>query len=147
MIPAGTRLLFEVSGQAGTQIPFMSQTVESIDSQVTTSLAPFLRVYGVTVTDPGWHDAGIYTYFAKADIATRSAHATLDDVRSFVEHAFYEATGYWPSVTAPAEGEPHQTDTSQGPNWLTELAKGMQGTLAMVAIGAVAVLIIVNKTR
>jgi hypothetical protein len=84
-----------------------------------------------------------WRYSAVVTVTTKAAYAKIEDVDSIVAHAFYEAGGELPTVTArgyePAQGP----GATSGANW----AAWLTGGGLVLGLVAVAVLAVVVKSR
>jgi hypothetical protein len=106
-IAAGTPIQFSVSGAA--------DGFDDDDAQnaVRTELSKYFTVQRVYLDAPAL--GGIYSgwpFTADIVVQTKEAYGDVTGPASIVAHAVYEATGYMPSVSAPAFGGPSNSDPS-----------------------------------
>lgn len=118
MIPAGTRLTFNVSGSVHAWFTSSKEDVHDIASA---TMDPYVNVKAITVTPTSTVITGTldWTYSAVVVLDTISDHASVDDVASIVKHAFYIATDAVPVVAGPgdpAPGEKPKTPLLE-PSW------------------------------
>jgi len=92
MIPAGTRLAFEVRGTAGGWIP---TSVDALHSEIVQELSALpLSVESVTIAEGGEiYEVLEWPFTARIVVVTRNAHAKAEDVAAIVQHGVIEATG------------------------------------------------------
>lgn len=116
MVPHGSLIIFDVNGTTGGLAP-----VDDTDlrSRIIAGLAPYFTVMEVAITrgstlsniiDFQWFH---WNYSAVVTLRTRSDYADVEDVRSVLIHAFYDAGGAFPTVTIRTLGE------AQGPSVTT----------------------------
>lgn len=106
-IPAGTSIKFTVSGSAD------GFDDDDAQARVRSELSKYFGVQRVYLDAPAF--GGVYTawpFTAEVVVSTREAYGDVNGPASIVAHAVYEATGYMPSVSAPAFGGPEE------PSWL-----------------------------
>src|SRR5262245_15906409 len=130
MIPAGTRITFDVQGTTGS---YWVRTDEGVRADVITELMGFGTVEDVSIKRPGaledpwtWGTGLHWPYRATVRIVTKFAHNSIDDVNSIVRGAFWNSAGEPPTVTANGY-QPGQTDAmdpTTGPDPLDAL-KGL----------------------
>lgn len=143
MIPAGTTITFQVAGSTGIGLTGFGTSPDSVRNDVTAYLSGFFDVYSVTVNAESLLQSAIefswnWTYTATVTLGTREDYGSVDDIGSIVAHAFYQAGGALPTVSAPDYGEPTQGQlpVNQGPN-LGGFLQGLQGTTALLVVGLV----------
>lgn len=104
-IPAGESIRFTVTGAA--------DGFDDDDAQnaVRDELSKYFGVQRVYLDGQAFGYSG-WPFTAEVVIVTREAYGDVNGPASIVAHAVYEATGYMPSVSAPAFGGPSQDDPS-----------------------------------
>lgn len=151
MVPAGTTLEFLAVGVVSTWSPVESDA-SNVEAQVTNLLRPFMTVKLVEVTPTTWALGGLleYDYTAHIVIATKEAHASAEDLTGFIVDALYRATGKTARVTlasdpyAPAKPDPNAGDPFA---WLARLGEGVQSTVTITAIAAIAIAAVILYKR
>lgn len=137
MIASGKTITFSVNGQTG----FWPQSVASLRSGVIDELTPFFDVQDVSVKTRSFASDPVnyvteWPYEATVRAVTRSAYADIRDVDSIVAHAFYNAGGVLPTVTANGlelgQNDPDPTT-------------GISLTTALIAVAVVLALFVVVK--
>lgn len=137
MIANGQTLSFTVNGTTGQWLP---RTVAGVRQDAIDNLTPFFDVESVSVNSPTFasdpiHYIANWPFTAYVRATMRSDYGDVRDVDAIVAHAFYEATGEIPTVTADDE-EPDQAPPSETTGFsLTTLA-------VVLVIGLVALAVI-----
>lgn len=140
MVEGGRELTFDVQGTTGEYIP---RAVDSVRAIVIDNLTPFFDVADVAITtssvwsDPA-HALSNWPYRATVRATPRSDYGDIRDVDSIVVHAFAEATGNAPTVTATGH------ETAQGD---ASTEQGTSGTLLLIVLAIVAVAVIVFELK
>ena len=129
MIRSNTRIVFDVHGAVNGWVPFGAPAVEDVRSRAIAGLSPFFRVHSVSVTDNGLFDA---TYTARADLVVLGDYDSIDDVKSIVRSAFWEASGDVPTVSAPGYGDPGQP-SGGAQSWFKDLTS----TAKLIALAGI----------
>lgn len=137
MIRHGIERTFDVQGQAG---EFQPRTVAGVRSDVIDGLTPFFDVADVAIVTPSFLSDPTaffvdWRYAAVVRATPRADYGDVRDVDSIVAHAFYDAAGELPTVTARGleAGQGKAQDTS---------GLSLTTALVLVAIGLVAVAVI-----
>lgn len=104
MIRNGQTLTFTVNGTTGQWLP---RTVAGVRQDAIDALTPFFDVESVSVNSPSFasdpiHYIANWPYTAYVRATVQADYGDVRDVDSIVAHAFYEATGEIPTVTADA---------------------------------------------
>lgn len=136
MIRRGTEITFTVNGQAG-QWP---RSVADVRSAVIDGLTPFFDVADVTIPTPSFLSDPLdyfinWPYTATVRVTVKADYAEPRDVDSIIAHAFYEAAGELPTVTANGleQGQGNPTPT-KGLSLTTALALVAAGLIALAVI-------------
>lgn len=137
MIAHGTAITFTVNGQAG----FWPESVASVRAQAIDGLTPFFDVADVSLQTRGFIEDPVnyvteWPYTATVRATVRSDYGTIRDIDSIVAHAFYNATGNLPTVTA-AGYEAAQADPSS--------TTGISLTTALILVAVVLALVVAVK--
>lgn len=147
MVRAGETITFQVVGTTAGIIP-----VDATDlrTQVVDRLGLYFLVTNAAITrgsllsnilDFQWLH---WDYRATVTIKTRLGYGDLDDVRSVIANAFYQAGGALPTVTAPGYGEtqgPADTQTASGT--LGSIGGFLTQTEYLLVGGAVAIVALI----
>lgn len=135
MIDAGRAITFDVQGTTGEYIP---RSVSSVRAIVIDQLAPYFDVEDVAfqtssvLSDP-FHSLSNWPYRATVRALPLADYGDVRDVDSIVAHAFYEAAGNLPTVTASGY------ETPQGPSdQRAGLSFGLGALLLVVGLVALA---------
>lgn len=110
MYRAGTELTIVAAGSAEsfwTSLDFWNG-VSSPELQSAVDLRLIGRgidVYAIDIADRGMKDTATWQYRATVKCASRSDHARAEDVAAVVANAFYEETGYMPTVSITSLGQ------------------------------------------
>jgi hypothetical protein len=137
MIANGQRIVFDVQGTTGNILP---RSVASVRQAAIDALTPFFIVEDVSIdsqsalSDP-LHSLSLWPYSATVRAVMQSDYADVRDIDSIVAHAFYQAAGEVPTVTA--EG----LEAAQGPANNSH-GLGLTGALTLVAVGLIALAVI-----
>lgn len=130
MIAANQSIKFSVSGSADGWDDDDAQTA------IRTELSKYFGVQRVYIDAPAL--GGVYygwPWSGEVVVTTREAHAEIGDVSSIVAHAIYEATGYMPSVSAPAFGGPSNEDGWVDGGGIGDLLKGAGNSVSDAVAG------------
>lgn len=137
MIPANTPITFTVVGDTAGLIP---TSVDGVRGVVLDMLAPNFTVQNVLVTNLRTMMGGggslywNWSYKATVRLTTRVEYRDIQDIDSIVAHAFYEAGGSLPTVTA--------NGFEQGQDPPTETSIGLYVLLGVVGLVATAVILV-----
>lgn len=138
MVNAGTSITFTVKGITGN---FLPRTVAQVKANAIDDLTPYFDVTDVTldtssiVSDP-LHAISEWPYTAHVRLTTRVAYGDVRDVDAIVAHAFYDATGEMPIVTADGFEAGQGSDASSGLSLTTAL---IVVAVALVALAVIKV--------
>ena len=141
MIRNGTEIVFTVNGQTGQWIP---RTSGDVRTTAINELTPYFDVADVQVKSKGFledpvHYIANWPYTATVRATVKADYADVRDVDSIVAHAFYNAAGELPTVTAAGQ------EAGQGdPNQTTGFSITTLVLLIALALGAVAVIKVVD---
>lgn len=137
MVTAGSVITFAVNGTTGEYLP---RSVGSVRALVIDGLTPYFDVEDVAfqtaslASDP-FHALSNWPYTATVRAVVRADYGDIRDVDSIIVHAFYDATGNEPTVTAD------DYEAGQGaPDRRTGFSLTTVLTLAVIAIVALAVI-------
>ena len=134
MYRAGTQETFVIVGSAEsvwTSLDFWNGVSSPrLASAVDALLIGRIDIYSNTISDRGMSDLGTWQYRAVMNAASRSDHASVNDIAAIIKNAFYESTGYLPtvSVTSAGQSEPAQLAPGMLPNLgagITDAAKSI----------------------
>lgn len=141
MVTAGETITFDVQGTTGQWVP---RTVAGVRQDAINALSPFFDVESVSVDSPSFlsdpiHYVTNWPYRATVRATMRSDYGDVRDVDSIVAHAFYEAAGDLPTVTADHyEQGQGAASTTSGTSVLGVL--GITGALIVVALVAIIII-------
>lgn len=131
MIPGGTSLSYQITGQASVFSTFFNDAA-GVRSDVISALSAYFNVQNVTVDAESALEQyenlelTAWQYSATVTLVTRSDYGSVDDIGSVVAHAFFDATGYLPTVTNPDYGEPaQQAPTTGGGTGISDAATSL----------------------
>jgi len=151
MVARGTRIIADVSGSADSYFsitPWNATDDASLRSNVDMLLSQYFNVYDIQI-ESATFDPGQWSFRAHCDLLVLADYGNLDDVASIIRHAFYEATGYLPTVTIPQTsqgltGQPGQTPLPPGFDF-SGLGTALRGTSLVLVVAAVAIGVYVWK--
>jgi hypothetical protein len=111
-----------------------------------------MRVRLVEVTPTTWALGGLleYDYTAHIVISTKEAHAQAEDLLGYVQDALWRASGLTARVTLASDpfAPPIPAPGSGGiGDWLANLGEGLQSTVTVVAVAAVALAAVILYKR
>ena len=136
MIRNGDTHTFTAVGKVGEYLP---RTVEMVRQGAIDGLTPFFDVESVNLktdtflNDP-LHVVTNWGYIATVRATVKADYADIRDVDSIIAHAFYNAGGELPTVTADIERSQDPPRTDRG--------LSLTGAIALVAVALVAVAVI-----
>jgi hypothetical protein len=138
MVRAGTALIVEVTGTAGSWWnPSNAFVTENgIVADVRAGLLPYVYVDGIVIDDRGISDVVEWDYRAQARIRPKADYGDANDLASIVAHEFYEATGYLPSATIGPGSQPPLDPPIFDPG---AILSRVQGTASLLIIGIVVI--------
>jgi hypothetical protein len=118
MYRAGTEETFVIVGSAEsfwTSLDFWNGVSSPrLASEVEGRLLGRIDVFTDTIADRGFSDLGTWQYRAVMQAASRSDHASVNDVAAIIRNAFYEATGYLPTVSVISAGQAEPPQLAPG---------------------------------
>jgi hypothetical protein len=141
MVRAGTSLIVEVTGTAGSwwNPANAFETENGIKADVRAGLLPYAYVDGIDIDDRGITDIVEWDYRATVRLRPKADYGNANDLASIVAHMFYEATGYLPSATV---GQGSQPSLPGPPIDLPSI--GAWATVLVVGIAVIAVVVLVK---
>lgn len=136
MIAAGTTITFTAKGTTGQWLP---RTVAGVRQDVIDGLTPFFDVLTVVFDTKDsivpFYNVANWGYTATIRATVRADYGDVRDVDSIVAHAFYDAAGDLPTVSAAgyeqAQGE---EDQRTGFSLTTALVLGVVAIVAIAVI-------------
>jgi len=119
MYRAGTEITIVASGSAEsfwTSLDFWNGiSSPRLASSVDRRLADRgMDVYDITIADRGFSDTATWQYRATVKGASRFDHASVNDIAAVVRNAFFEETGYLPTVSVTSAGQPEPAPLQPG---------------------------------
>lgn len=137
MITNGSAITFDVQGSTG---GFLPRTVAEVRQSVIDSLTPFFVVTDVALSSSSFlsdplHSLSDWPYSAVVRVTMQSDYADISDVDSVVAHAFYDAAGELPTVTARGY-EPGQSAAD------SRTGLSLTSALVLIAVALVALAVV-----
>lgn len=136
MIKKNTVITFDVKGSTG----LLPRTQNSVRQAAIDSLTPFFTVQALSVTAASFlsdpvHALTEWPYTATARVQVLADYADIRDLDSVIAHAFYDAAGRLPTVTAQRyeQGQADATPTS-GLSLSTALVLGVVAIVGLAVV-------------